>query len=295
MIRRAHHVLAVCSILAGSVAVAASSSSISPNEPIIIEGTADAQKQIDRFIKNLTPAPIHGQLGRFETDVCPIAVGLAREQNDLIAERMRRVADAAGMPVAKSNCRPNVILIVTNNKAALIERLLRERAYMFPDSWSVSHIHELERDPAPAAAWAIENVVTADGMPVNYSFDAPVNRTTRADSRLVPSARPYFTASVVIVQASALEGLTTIQLADYAAMRGFVSTNPARLDSSTPASILTLLGTPMGSSVPITLTAWDLSFLKSFYATRRNAYIEYQRAQMKVLMKRDLEQQPQQP
>jgi hypothetical protein len=33
----------------------------------------------------------------------------------------------------------------------------------------------------------------------------------------------------------------------------------------------------------------DMSFLKSFYATRANAYAEYRRAQIKTLMKRDLE------
>lgn len=291
MISRALFMLS-CALAAGSaIASDVSSSASSSNEPIIIEGTADVQKQIDRFIKNLTPAPIHGQVGRFEGEVCPIAVGLAPGQDTVIADRMRRVARAAGIPVADGECHPNVILMVTNSKAALIERLLRERPYMFPDSWSIPRIHELERDPAPAAAWAIENVATADGMPVNYSFEAPINRTTRADSRLVPSARPYFTASVVIVQVSALSGLTTIQLADYAAMRGFASTDPARLDAGTPTSILTLLDTPMGQSVPVTLTAWDLSFPKSFYATRRNAYIEYQRAQMKELMKRDLAQQ----
>ena len=38
--------------------------------------------------------------------------------------------------------------------------------------------------------------------------------------------------SVVVVQASALDGLTTTQLADYAAMRAFVRTDPAKLRSA---------------------------------------------------------------
>lgn len=276
-------------LASGLVAASAASSQPAPqSEPIVVEGIANSQEQIDRFIKQLTPVPIHGQLSRFETRVCPLSLGLAPGRNALVIDRMRHVAAAAGIPLAAPDCRPNVILIVTSNKAALLERLLQTRSYMFPDSWSVHHIHELERDSARAEAWAIEGVTTADSAPLNYNSEAPLNRTSRAASRLTPAARPYFSASVVVVEANALDGLTTTQLADYAAMRAFVRTDPSKLDASTPASILTLLDTPMGEPVPLTLTAWDMSFLKSFYATRANAYAEYQRAQMKASMKREL-------
>lgn len=286
MLLRKSCLFLTCGLL-GASGVAAQSPA--QNEPIVVEGTANLQKQIDRFIKNLTPAPIHGQLSRFETKVCPLAVGLGRDQGALVIARMRRVAEAAHIPLAKSNCRPNVILIVAADKRALLERLERERPYMFPDSWSLSRIHELERNPAPAAAWAIEGVTSADGQALNQGAEVAVNRTFRVGSRLTPSARPYFAAAVVVVQSNALDGLTTTQLADYAAMRAYVRTDPGKLDASTPGTILTLLDTPMGQPVPITLTAWDLSFLKSFYASRENSYSEYQRAQMKGAMKRELE------
>lgn len=279
--------LFVCGLAGAS---AASAQPAQPqSEPIVVEGVADSQKQIDHFIKQLTTAPIHGQLSRFETKICPLSVGLAPARNALVIGRMRRVTAAAGIPLAAPDCRPNVILIVTNNKSALLEQLFKKRSYMFPDSWSVSHIHELERDPAPALAWAIEGVTTADSAPLNYGSEVPLNRTTRAASRLTPAARPYFTASVVLVEAKALDGLTTTQLADYAAMRALAGIDPTKLDASAPTSILALLDTPMGQPVPLTLTSWDMSFLKSFYATRANAYAEYQRAQIKTFMNRDLE------
>ena len=270
---------------------AAAAQTASESAPIVVEGVADSQKQIDRFIKELTPAPIKGQLSRFETKVCPLSVGLAPERNALVVDRMRHVAAAAGIPVAEPDCRPNIVVIVTNDKATLIERLLRKRSYMFPDSWSMATIHALERDPAPAAAWAIEGVTSAEGQPLNYGTEVAVNRTTRAVSRLTPAVRHYFAGAVVVVQANALEGLTTTQLADYAAMRTFVHTDPKLLDASTPGTILTLLDTPMGQAVPLTLTAWDLAFLKSFYQTRPAAWAEYQRAQMRGLMKKELEKQ----
>lgn len=265
----------------------------SASEPIVVEGIANSQKQIDRFIKKLTPGPIHGQLSRFQTKVCPLSIGLTPERNALVVKRMRDVAAAARIPLAEPDCRPNIILIVTNNKAALIEQLLRKRSYMFPDAWSMATIHALERDPSPDAAWAIEGVTSAGGQPLNYGSEVPVNRTTRAASRLTTAVVPYFAAAVLVVQTNALDGLTTTQLADYAAMRTFVRTDPKLIDPSTPGTILTLLETPMGQPVPLTLTAWDLSFFKSFYATRPDVWSEYQRAQTRVLMTRELEKQQQ--
>jgi hypothetical protein len=47
----------------------------------------------------------------------------------------------------------------------------------------------------------------------------------------------------------------------------------------------------MGSAVPITLTEWDFTFLKSFYSSTKNMYAEYQRAQMKGIMKRELDRE----
>jgi hypothetical protein len=94
----------------------------SASEPIVVEGIANSQKQIDRFIKKLTPGPIHGQLSRFQTKVCPLSIGLTPERNALVVKRMRDVAAAARIPLAEPDCRPNIILIATNNKAALIEQ-----------------------------------------------------------------------------------------------------------------------------------------------------------------------------
>ena len=93
----------------------------------------------------------------------------------------------------------------------------------------------------------------------------------------------------MVVQANALDGLTTTQLADYAAMRAFVRTDPKNLRSSSSDTILSIIDAPMGTAVPLTLTPWDLSFLRAFYASGNNSYAEYQRSEMQRLMKRELD------
>ena len=70
-------------------------------------------------------------------------------------------------------------------------------------------------------------------------------------------------ASLVVIQLDALRGLTTTQLADYAAMRVFARTQPSRLQRSTAPTILNIIDTPMNAQVPLTLTQWDLGFLRA--------------------------------
>jgi len=101
-------------------------------------------------------------------------------------------------------------------------------------------------------------------------------------------ARQEFSGAVVVVQADAIVGLTTTQLADYAAMRAFVRTDPGKLTEAAANSILNVITTPMGEPVPLTLTAWDMSFLKAYYASRLNSFAANQRSEMRQKMSQDL-------
>lgn len=264
--------------------------------PIVVQGVHDRDKQIRNFIRDLTPAPVHGQLSRFDSPICPAVAGLSTAQASAIAERMRRVAAAVGIRVDKPSCAPNVILIVTDDKAALLKKLEVKRPEYFPPDWSSIDVHELEHDPSPVAAWQFEGTFWADGRPLSDNVVASaisideLQKTIEPSTRLRPAARHDFLTSVVLVQRQALNGLTTTQLADYVAMRALVRTDPKRLRTSSADTILSVIEAPMGSAVPLTLTAWDLSFLRAFYSSGKNNYAEYQRSEMQRLMKRELDQ-----
>jgi len=96
---------------------------------------------------------------------------------------------------------------------------------------------------------------------------------------------------VVVVDIDALGGLTVTQLADYAAMRAFARTDPERLEKSSVRSILTVLDTPIGGLAPVTLTEWDLAFLKALYGSAANRIAFQQRNEMKHLVAGELDQQ----
>lgn len=260
---------------------------------IVVTGEKNTQQAIKDFVRDLTPVAPSVQISRFEHSVCPVAVGLPRAQAQAVANRMRRVATSTGIAVGGSGCTPNVVVIVTSDKKALIEQLAKNRPDYFGDLPN-HRIADLRRQPGPAAAWQLAGPqVNADGMPIDWdpSMQVPVNRTITPASRLTVPARPQFDAAVVVVERAALDGLTTTQLADYAAMRAYTGADPTRVRNANTPTILRVLEAPMGSAIPVTMTGWDLAFLQGFYSSRRDVTNSAQRSAIGEKMNEQLERE----
>lgn len=288
--------LALGAALLAAPAAAQESARPGGEGPDIVVTATQVEEQIRDFVEALTQAPPRGQLSRFERSVCPAAIGLSAGQKEAVVSRIRRVAQAAGLEVGGPRCIPNVLLMVTSDKRAFLEALRRKHDYYFGDL-SPGQVRRLVREPGPATVWQLHGPpLDSDGVELSQGGEAslpgaeyPVNRTTRQASRVTAAARPQFQAAAVVVEAGALDGLTTIQLADYAAMRAFARTDPARLPAHAPATILKVLDAPMGSEVPVTLTDWDLGFLRALYASSDNLYAAAQRSEMRKRMAEELE------
>jgi hypothetical protein len=228
------------------------------------------------------PPPATGQVPtRFELPVCPAVYGLAPQQAAFVADRMRRIAAAAGVPLANAPCDPNAIVIVTADKGNLIRGLEQRHPDYFPIEWNARQIRDLERDPSPAAAWQFEGLMTPDKLriaettipslldPVDpAALVAATAPTTAPASRLRPALRHDVMTSVLVVQANALQGLTTNQFADYAAMRTFARADPRQVALPASDTILKVVDAPMGTAVPMSITASDLDFLRGYYRDR---------------------------
>jgi hypothetical protein len=274
-----------CLLIAAAIFAAPAAAQEPPpaqgEEEIVVTGTRDAERQIRDFVGALAPAPGRGQISRFESQVCPAAAGLPAAQKDAVASRIRSVALAAGIPVGAAACTPNLLVVVTPDKKAFIEALARQHPYYF-SRFTPGEIRRLARQEGPATAWHIERVLSADGteLPMDDDELFYVNHTIRPATRMTPGGRRTFAAGIVVVETKALVGLTTTQLADYAAMRVLVRTDPSRLAASDTPSILRILDAPMGSAVPITLTRWDFGFLRGLYASPEGLYAGPQRSEI---------------
>lgn len=278
--------LILCLLLAAGTMVPSHAQTIKAPTPelsdtIVVQGIRNPSEEIGRFVNALTETPLSGQLSRFDRAVCPVVVGLGDARGATIARRMRQVADAAAIPVDNPGCKPNVLLFVTRDKGDLISQLYRKYPNYF-DGVQRSDVKRMISDPSPAAAWHVEGRIDADGIAVQrdrISGREIIERTDTA-SRLSTASRPHFLASIVVVDLDALGGLSLTQLADYAAMRTFGRTDPSRAARSSAPSILSVVEASMDSPVPLTLTKWDLAFLKSLYASDANRSASRQRSEM---------------
>lgn len=276
-------------ILFASSAAAQEREPASPPSEIIVTGTHDREEQVRDFVGTLTPAR-GGSIPFFIDAACPKVTGLGPRQKAAVVTRLRMVAQTAGIPVAGVNCVPNVFVIVTPDKRAFIDLLARKQ----PDSFglmSPREIGRLARTPGPAVAWQLEGPVTKTGTPLRFdeSIGAYVNPTSEPASRLNAHGRRGFDAAALVVETGSLDGITLIQLADYAAMRLFAKLDLSRLPDRVPSTILTVLTTPMGSSMPITLSKWDLGFLRGLYTVTPGLAPSSQRSQIAEKVMRELE------
>ena len=69
-------------------------------------------------------------------------------------------------------------------------------------------------------------------------------------------------------------------------MRLYATSDPTKLMPSA-SSILGILDAPMGTPIPLTLTTWDLSFLKALYRSDDRQFANRQRGQIEGMVKRD--------
>lgn len=250
---------------------------------VVVTGVRDQEREVRAFTQALTVAANDRQISRFETRaVCPGALGLPPTQRAAVIGRLRIVAKAAGVPLARAKCRPNVLVIVVKDKQALLQSLARDRGTHF-GGLQAQEIDALVADTGPAVAWQLAGpLLNPDGreMPRTGDTDMVVNRTTLGGSRITQGSRPHLAVAVVVIQASALVGLTTTQLADYGAMRVFARTDPSKLDGSAAPTILKVLDAPMDSEVPVTLTRWDMGLLRGLYRSSVNLTADQQRAEV---------------
>lgn len=260
-----------------------------PEDDVVIVGSTEREtkREVREFVRALASIPGSiDPIARFDcAPLCPAAVGLSNAQNAAVTARMRRVARSANIPLAAPGCRATALLIVAPDKRELITALRREHpAYFLTGNVMVG---DPGKQPGPASAWHLRGRLDRNGNPVSSERGAIVSLPA-ASSRFSPAFRPIFFAAVVVVEAEAAIGLTTTQLGDYAAMRAFSAADPAKLKKSQTPTILTVLDAGPSAQVPVTLTHWDLAYLRALYSTPERLDSPRQRTTMANRMAKQL-------
>lgn len=280
----------ICSALLAPANAAAQGQ---PTE-IVVEGERNPGKRIETYVRELTPARVGEQLGKFLYPVCPLVLGLPAAQNSQVEQRIRQVASAIPTPVAAEPCTANVLVLVGGDKSEIMQGLKKQ----FPQlvrGVSRAQMKEMAASPRPVAAWQTLDRMGSDGMPLAVarmgSGADPVRvvRKVGSPSRISDLTRPYFVSSVVVVEAKALDNVSTRQLADYALMHALAPIDSTR-DADLPTRSILGLFEPQSNpeTAPQSVSRWDFAFLKSLYATDNKYSASAQRRAIGREMKEQL-------
>lgn len=252
----------------------------------------ERDKEIRQFVRGFAQLEGIDPLARFsDSAICPGVYGPPDAQRRAIAQRMRRVAGAAGLKVDKADCRPNVLVILTPDRKRTLAWLQRNRPNMFLSGRREPV--DVRDDGKVSIAWQVMGLVDLWGMPIPVGIPdtSLLSGATWVSgdgaSRINAIVRPAVYFAAVIIDAAAIDGLTVTQLADHALMRTMAGADPGRLKASSTPSVARLLDTPVGGEAPVTLTAWDFSYLKALYAVPANHFGQRQLTTIKRHMIRD--------
>ena len=260
---------------------------IGADDQITVTGTT--KKDVANFVGALTATRYRDRLTRFETPICPRVAGRPESESAAIAERMRRVAEAAGVPIASGECKANILVLIAPDKAALIQAFAKKYPYFMRDLPKSKRKAMLKSD-SPAAVWHFNGaLIGADGREITELLDDfLINRSTERASTITDPVHQQFRGAVVVLESAETSWLSTKQLADYALLRVLLNADPENLPNAELPTILSILDAKPGEEVPTSLTQWDLEAIRAYYTVNRVLPVSQQRDQISSQMLKKL-------
>ncbi len=207
-------------------------------------------------------------LARFEERLCPGVIGMQADYAAAVVARIRENAERLGLRTAPADdCKANMIVAFLGDGQDYLQRLSRERGWMF-ESMDESEKRALLAQTGPTRAWITTETRTRDGLWIGRRENLvalPQAAMWSAHSKIYTPTREDITAAMVLIDRDAIEGRSLTQLADYATLHGLADHVPATADGV--ASIQQLFDT---ESAPEGLTAFDMTYLERLYSAIPN-------------------------
>lgn len=265
---------------------------------------AERMREIDRQIDTILPRPGMDQpLGRFQTAVCPGVMGLTRASAQAIADRIGAVADELGLDVGAPGCAPNLLVVVATDADAAARRLAAKRPGVFV-AQELADIRRILAEPGSARGWNDSEIRSREGERLRmatiidpdgeyapkWEQDVPM-LNVRSVGRTALGFRRDILRSFVIIDADAVRGRDTRQIADYAAMRALAGAGPRRVRGA--YTILSAFTPDGDATAPPELTVVDWGILRGLYTGLGNRPSGLARGEiMRSILARTDEQRP---
>jgi hypothetical protein len=233
---------------------------------------AERHRELREFTRDvIRPPHMNHPVAKFAFPVCVTVLGLAPEDADTIAERIRANAEALGVGADHAaDCVPTVRVAFMGPAAGAPAN------WLSADSPQLAHLAGYQRErvlteAGPVRAWNKIAVRDAAGKAFRPQLGDQLRFPTFTEIEPLSASDPIVTAEItgaaVLISREAADGFTLGQLADYATMRALLGTAGVEGDAPTP-TILTLFANP---APPAGLTDYDRALVRELYDASRNA------------------------
>ena len=292
----------------------AASPRAAPQENVTVTASAEVITGFARAFPR--PATMTGKIPRWETGICPIAVGQPPAMTGFVTARVQVIAAAAGAPVNESkSCTPNIEIIFTTAPQDLLDNIRKKTPDYLGYAESSSLRDRLATVSHPIQAWYATETVDLAGMrrvdsarrlgtgSTMRNFTGGSSMMGNRDAFNLPDAtyarvtgnhindgtRSAFNHIIITVDSSKLAGRNFVQLADYVAMLAL--TQPDSLDACRQLpTVVNLMALNCDQRVG-GITAVDLGYLKGLYRMASDKSLVFQEAEIADQMKQALEGQ----
>ena len=277
--------------------------------PITVTGTryspAEAQARATAFVKAVLPLPAYGQYGRWTVPVCLKLTGITEPAASVVAARVRAVAVAAGIAIARPGCRANLNIIFSEDGARTASVILRRRPGLVA-RLPVVEKTRLINEPLPVRWWYGFEVGDGSGVSAGAGAGSSAALNSAAGATALAQSMPVgpdavmtnsyssslintnlsiaITSATAIVDVNLATGKSLEAVADHVAM---VALAPTRLPPQAPG-VPSILG--LFSNGDQRLSNWDSAYLAALYRMSLNRSGQRQRGQLIEALAKD--QQP---
>ncbi|MEZ5936875.1 MAG: hypothetical protein R3C52_01490 [Hyphomonadaceae bacterium] len=237
-----------------------------PRTTIVVQADRE-EEAIRNFIGEVAAAPSGVNLARWGDEICVGAFNMAPDYAQALIDRVSLVGAAIGVQPGEPGCRPNVLIMATEDGGALARRLVADHPRTFQpagtDNTNLGRkaLKRFQADGAPVRWWLVSQTVGADtGMPVRRGDSVRV----RTASRLRQTVREDISHVLVILDVNQIGSIGFGSLSDYVAMVVMAQVD-AKADTREYSTILNLFAKRSGDRTD-RLTQWDLDYLTALYA-----------------------------
>lgn len=212
--------------------------------------------------------------GRFYDPVCVAVVGLAGNQNEMVADRIRANMRDAGVALADAGCKPNALVAANRKPKAVIDALKVRDPQLFNRD-SEAAIRRQIAAGQPAISWGETIFRANDGMLFgerstagsNPAFSLPVFWGALPSRQRAPLYQTKVNA-IVFFDLDRLKDVHVKQMADYATLHLLGDPrDPANYAASGVPTILSLFAHGP-QKAPLEMTSIDRAYLRGLYRMR---------------------------